>query len=44
MTIIYTGERKGKPFVRTIREPDPKVGELLKATLEKLGFKCSVIR
>ena len=43
MTIIYTGERKGKPFVRTIREPDPKVAELLKATLEKLGFKAEII-
>ena len=43
MTIIYAGERKGKTFVRTITEKDPKVARLLKETLEKLGFKASII-
>ena len=40
MTIVY--EVKGQ--IHTIREPDPKVAELLKATLEKLGFKAEILR
>ena len=39
MTIVY--ELKGQ--VRTITEKDPKVARLLKETLEKLGFKASII-
>ena len=43
MTIIYEVERKGQKTIYRITEPDPAVAEILKITVEKLGFKIKAV-